>query len=77
MTERQKEVYDAIVALMLEKGYPPSVREIGNRIGLRSTCTICKHLTALAKKGYISYIDSTPRTITVNGIRYVDERDKV
>ena len=52
-TERQKSILDAINAFTPERGYPPSVREIGERVGLSSSSTIHAHLKALEKRGMI------------------------
>jgi repressor LexA len=53
LTERQGEVLQGIHDIFQEKGYPPTVREIGERLGLRSSCTVQRHLEALERKGYI------------------------
>jgi len=59
----QKRVYDYIVSETQRCGYPPSVREIGAALGLKSTSTVHGHLTRLEKKGYIRRDETKPRAI--------------
>lgn len=61
----QARVLDALVALHREKGYPPTVIEIGDRAGLSSTSTVHVHLMALRKRGYIRHDPTKHRTIEV------------
>ena len=49
----QQKIYDYIAACIQEQGYPPSVREIGEAVGLRSSSTVHFHLKHLAEAGYI------------------------
>lgn len=65
LTDRQKQVLEAIRQSMAEYGYPPSVREIGERMGLSSSCTVQRHLEALIAKGYLRRIGSKARTIEI------------
>ena len=53
LTERQQEILLYIKEQVREKGYPPSVREIGDAVGLRSSSTVHGHLKRLESKGYI------------------------
>ena len=62
-TERQRRILDVIVAFTAEWGYPPSVREIGERVGLSSSSTIHAHLKALEKRGLISRDPTKPRAL--------------
>jgi repressor LexA len=62
-TERQRRILDVIVAFTVERGYPPSVREIGERVGLSSSSTIHAHLKALEKRGLISRDPTKPRAL--------------
>jgi repressor LexA len=48
-----------------EKGYPPTVREIGERLGLRSSCTVQRHLEALERKGYIKRDRTKARSVEI------------
>src|SRR3972149_6976041 len=53
LTARQKQIYDFIVKAMREKGYAPSIHEIGRRFKIASTNGVSDHLKALEKKGYL------------------------
>lgn len=64
---------DWITGYMLEKGYPPTIREIGAGLGYRSTSTVFSHLNHMQELGMLSYRKDSPRTITIPGIRYVRE----
>lgn len=63
LTKRQEEIYSYIKDSIINKGYPPSVREIGNEVGLASTSSVFAQLEALEKKGYIKRSQSKSRTI--------------
>lgn len=65
LTERQKSILKEIVDFKNENGFPPTVRELCDRTGLKSTSSVATHLVVLRDKGYISWIASMPRTITV------------
>ncbi|MGI6567261.1 MAG: transcriptional repressor LexA [Firmicutes bacterium] len=65
LTERQREVLEFIKEQVREKGYPPSVREIGDAVGLRSSSTVHGHLRRLESKGYIRRDPTKPRAIEV------------
>ena len=60
---RQKKVLEYIKKCVNEKGYPPSVREIGAAVGLTSSSTVHGHLQRLEAKGYIRRDPSKPRAI--------------
>lgn len=62
-TERQQRILDVIRAFTTEHGYPPSVREIGERVGLSSSSTIHAHLKALERRGLISRDPTKPRAL--------------
>jgi len=53
LTARQKEIYDFLLKTIREKGYAPSIPEIGRRFKIASTNGVSDHLKALEKKGYI------------------------
>jgi repressor LexA len=53
LTSRQKEIYDFLQRVIREKGYAPSIHEIGKRFKIASTNAVFDHLKALEKKGYI------------------------
>ena len=64
---RRKDVLQAIREHIAEKGFPPSVREIGERTGLRSSCTVQRHIEVLIEKGYLRRDGSKARTLEVVG----------
>ena len=63
LTERQRQVLEFIDAQIRERGYPPSVREIGEAVGLSSSSTVHAHLAALQEKGYLRRDPTKPRAI--------------
>jgi len=65
LTKRQRSVLDTIRNHIEREGYPPTVREIGLALGLRSSCTVQKHLEALTRKGYVKRDGSKSRTIEI------------
>jgi repressor LexA len=65
LTERQREILDFIEAQQRERGFPPSVREIGEAVGLTSTSTVHAHLSTLQKLGYLRRDPTKPRAIEV------------
>ncbi len=65
LTAKQQEILNIIKNSILEKGYPPSVREMCTAVGLSSTSSVHAHLEALSKKGYIKKDPSKPRTIEI------------
>ena len=65
LTERQREILDFIEAQMRARGYPPSVREIGEAVGLTSTSTVHAHLSTLQRLGYLRRDPTKPRAIEV------------
>src|SRR5437867_605683 len=67
LTERQQAILDFIRATRDERGYPPSVREIGDAVGLHSPSSVHAQLATLAEKGMLSKDPSKPRAIRVNG----------
>lgn len=56
LTARQKEIYDFLLKIIREKGYAPSIPEIGKQFKIASTNGVSDHLKALEKKGYIRRI---------------------
>ena len=65
LTTRQQQVLDVILETVRQRGYPPTVREIGEEVGLSSPSTVHSHLNALMKAGYIRKDPSKPRAIEV------------
>ena len=65
LTRRQEEILDFIKQAVREKGYPPSVREIGAAVGLNSSATVHSHLNSLENKGMIRRDPTKPRAIEI------------
>jgi repressor LexA len=65
LTGKRREILDFIAAQLRERGYPPSVREIGEAVGLTSSSTVHAHLTTLQKQGFLRRDPTKPRAIEV------------
>ncbi|MFD4357968.1 transcriptional repressor LexA [Nocardia sp. NPDC058519] len=65
---RQRTVLDVIRASVTERGYPPSIREIGDAVGLTSTSSVAHQLRALERKGYLRRDPNRPRAVNVRGL---------
>ena len=65
LTDRQRGILDFIETNMRDRGYPPSVREIGEAVGLSSSATVHNHLATLQKLGYLHRDPTKPRAIEV------------
>ena len=63
LTERQRQTLQFIADTLAERAYPPSVREIGEALGLASSSTVHSHLRALQRKGYLKIDPTKPRAI--------------
>ncbi len=63
LTDRQKAVLEFISTSIVDRGYPPTLREIGNHLGIRSTNGVNDHLRALERKGYLTREDMKSRTL--------------
>ena len=81
MTGRQQQILDFIRSEIHRRGFPPSVREIGEAVGLSSSSTVHSHLAALETKGLLRRDPSKPRALEVldyrdteRGIDYGDVR---
>lgn len=66
LTPRQQQIIDYIETQLLERGYPPSVREIGAAVGLTSPSTVHSHLATLQRLGYLKRDPTKPRAIEVH-----------
>jgi len=73
LSNRQQAILDFIRSEVREKGYPPSVREIGEAVGLASSSTVHGHLDRLEKKGFIRRDPTKPRAIELLG----DDEDEL
>src|SRR5438132_6212232 len=65
LTARQQGILDVIEKQLRQRGYPPSVREIGEAVGLSSTSTVHSHLQTLEELGYLRRDPTKPRAIEV------------
>jgi len=65
LSTRQRQVLEFLRTTVSERGYPPSVREIGEALGLSSPSTVHSHLSALVRAGYIRKDPSKPRAIEI------------
>ena len=63
LTQRQQMVLDYIRQSITDRGYPPTLREIGARMGIRSTNGVNDHLRALERKGYLTREDMKSRAL--------------
>ena len=64
LTPKQQQVYDYILDFTARNGYPPSVREIGEHVGLKSPSTVHFHLKGLESAGLIARTEGKTRSIT-------------
>ena len=65
LSPRQREILQFIESQARDRGYPPSVREIGEAVGLTSPSTVHSHLNTLSRLGYLRRDPSKPRAIEV------------
>jgi repressor LexA len=63
LTERQRDILDFISSSIQERGFPPTLREIGEHFGIKSTNGVNDHLKALEKKGYLRREDLKSRAM--------------
>ncbi|MET7769878.1 transcriptional repressor LexA [Nocardia sp. NPDC005366] len=68
LTVRQRKVLEVIRTSVSERGYPPSIREIGDAVGLTSTSSVAHQLRALERKGYLRRDPNRPRAVDVRGL---------
>lgn len=73
----RKAILKYIINYIQKHGYPPTVREIGDGVGLKSTSTVQNHLTIMLDEGMIESDGkiSSPRVIRVPGYRFVKEEE--
>ncbi len=65
LTDRQRQILQFIVDQQRERGFPPSVREIGLAVGLTSPSTVHSHLSSLQRRGFLRRDPTKPRAIEV------------
>ncbi|EME66075.1 LexA repressor [Rhodococcus ruber BKS 20-38] len=68
LTERQRRVLEVIRESVTERGYPPSIREIGDAVGLNSTSSVAHQLRSLERKGFLRRDPNRPRAVDVRGL---------
>src|SRR5579884_4436848 len=72
-TDRQQRILEVIREFTMERGYPPSVREIGERVGLSSSSTVQSHLKTLERRGLLKRDPTKPRALVPSGTQLHDE----
>ncbi|HYO02004.1 MAG TPA: transcriptional repressor LexA [Mycobacterium sp.] len=65
LTERQRTILEVIRSSVTTRGYPPSIREIGDAVGLTSTSSVAHQLRTLERKGYLRRDPNRPRAVDV------------
>ena len=75
LTAKQQQIYDYILAFLSQHGYPPSVREIGAAVGLKSPSTVHFHLKGLEEAGVIVKTEGKTRAITLTHAGAAEESD--
>lgn len=65
LSGKRQEMLDFIATCLRERGYPPSVREIGEAVGLTSSATVHTHLAVLQREGFLERDPTKPRAIKV------------
>lgn len=74
INRKQQEILSYLKQEILERGYPPSVREICSAVGLKSTSSVHAHLEALEKNGYIKKDATKPRAIEILDEDFQEQR---
>lgn len=67
LTDRQRTILNVIRESVTNRGYPPSIREIGDAVGLTSTSSVAHQLRTLERKGYLRRDPNRPRAVDVRG----------
>ena len=65
ISKKQQEILDYLKEEILSRGYPPTVREICEKVGLKSTSSVHSHLSTLERNGYIRRDPTKPRAIEI------------
>ena len=68
LTERQRTILEVIRSSVMTRGYPPSIREIGDAVGLTSTSSVAHQLRTLERKGYLRRDANRPRAVDVRAV---------
>ncbi|CAM2909353.1 transcriptional repressor LexA [Prescottella defluvii] len=75
LTDRQRRVLEVIRTSVADRGYPPSIREIGDAVGLTSTSSVAHQLRTLERKGFLRRDANRPRAVDVRGLDTLDGLD--
>lgn len=65
LTPMRRKILEFIVSCQRERNFPPTIREIGEHVGLSSSATVANHIKVLKNSGYISHNPQQPRTLAV------------
>jgi repressor LexA len=65
LTPMRRQILEFIVTCQRERNFPPTIREIGDHVGLKSPATVANHIEVLKSAGYIEKNPQQPRTLTV------------
>jgi DNA-binding MarR family transcriptional regulator len=68
LTVRQRALLDALHRLHRTQGYAPSIRELGDAVGLTSTSSVHRHVRILEQRGLVERRERTPRTLRVREV---------
>ena len=81
LTDRQRNVYEFLISYSKQHGYPPTMREIAEHLGVAGNLGVIKHLNALEKKGYIKRSSGSSRGTAITDMksptRYADMQERV
>lgn len=69
LSSRQQRILEVITDSTVLRGYPPSIREIAEAVGLQSTSSVSYHLTQLEKLGYLRREDNKPRAVDIRNFK--------
>lgn len=76
LSDRQRRIMDVIKDATRFRGYPPSIREICDAVGLNSTSSVSYHLKELERKGYLRREGNKPRAVDIRGLDPADSTSK-
>lgn len=65
LTQRQKAALNEIQAYITEHSYPPTIRELQDRMGVKSSSVAYNYVAALRRKGYLTWLPGSPRTLRI------------
>ena len=65
LSNREMEILESVKNYMDENGFSPSIREIGDMVGLKSKSTVQGYLKSLENKGYIQRLENFPRALKI------------